>query len=66
VKCFVSLQFINPMTVGRTPWTTGDQPVARPLHNTDIHDLSWFRSHDSSVRVDEDSSCLRPHGHCDR
>jgi hypothetical protein len=30
VKRFVSLQFLNPKTVGRTPWT-GDQPVARPL-----------------------------------
>jgi hypothetical protein len=30
VKRFVSLQFLNPLTVGRTPWT-GDQPVARPL-----------------------------------
>jgi hypothetical protein len=33
VKRFVSLQFLNPKTVGRTPWT-GDQPVARPLPNT--------------------------------
>jgi hypothetical protein len=30
VKRFVSLQFLNPKTVGRTPWM-GDQPVARPL-----------------------------------
>jgi hypothetical protein len=30
VKRFVSLQFLNPKTVGRTPWTS-DQPVARPL-----------------------------------
>jgi hypothetical protein len=30
VKRFVSLQFLNPKTVGRTPWT-GDQPVTRPL-----------------------------------
>jgi hypothetical protein len=30
VKRFVSLQFLNPRTVGRTPWT-GDQPVARPV-----------------------------------
>jgi hypothetical protein len=29
-KRFVSLQFLNPKTVGRTPWT-GDQPVARLL-----------------------------------
>jgi hypothetical protein len=30
VKSFVSLQFLNPNTVGRIPWT-GYQPVARPL-----------------------------------
>jgi hypothetical protein len=30
VKTFVSLQFLNPRTAGRTPWT-GDQPDARPL-----------------------------------
>jgi hypothetical protein len=30
VKRFLSLQFPNPMTVGKTP-LTGDQPVARPL-----------------------------------
>jgi hypothetical protein len=30
VKSFVSLQFLNPKTVVRTPWT-GDQPIARPL-----------------------------------
>jgi hypothetical protein len=30
VKRFVSLQFLNPKTVGRTPWTE-DQPVAKPL-----------------------------------
>jgi hypothetical protein len=30
VKRFVSLQYLNPKTVGRTPWM-GDQPVLRPL-----------------------------------
>jgi hypothetical protein len=30
VKRFVSLQFLNLKTVGRTPWT-GDQSVPRPL-----------------------------------
>jgi hypothetical protein len=30
VKPFVSLQFLNPKTIGRTPWT-GDQHVARTL-----------------------------------
>jgi hypothetical protein len=34
VKRFVSLQFLNPKTVGRTPWT-GDEPVARPLPTQD-------------------------------
>jgi hypothetical protein len=35
-------------------------------HSTDIHALSGIRSHDPSVRVSEDSSCLRQSGHCDR
>jgi hypothetical protein len=30
VKRFVSLQFIDPKTVGRSPWT-GDKPIAKPL-----------------------------------
>jgi hypothetical protein len=34
-------------------------------HNTDIHALSGIRTHDSSVQASEDSSCLRPRGHCD-
>jgi hypothetical protein len=34
VKHFVSLQFLNPKTDGRTLWT-GDQPVARPLPTQD-------------------------------
>jgi hypothetical protein len=62
--------------VGETPWT-GDQPVARPLpthntaqtqnkHNTDIHVSNGIRTHDPSVRVGEDCSCLRLCGHCDR
>jgi hypothetical protein len=32
----------------------------------DIHVLSRIRTHDPSVRASEDSSCLRPRGHCDR
>jgi hypothetical protein len=35
-------------------------------NNTDIHALSGIRTHDPSVRAGEDSSCLRPRGHCDR
>jgi hypothetical protein len=34
-------------------------------HNTDIHALSGIRTDDPSVRASEDSSCLRPRGHCD-
>jgi hypothetical protein len=34
-------------------------------HNTDIHASSEIRTHDPSVRASEDSSCLRPRGHCD-
>jgi hypothetical protein len=59
VKRFVSLQFLNPKRIGRTS-VSGDQPVTRPLptkdnKNTeqpqsDIHNLSWIRTHDSSVR----------------
>jgi hypothetical protein len=35
-------------------------------HNTDIHALSGIRTQDLSVRAGEDSSYLRPRGHCDR
>jgi hypothetical protein len=52
-------------TVGRTPWT-GNQPVIRPLHNTDIHALSGIRTHDPSVRAGEDILCLIPRGPYDR
>jgi hypothetical protein len=62
-------RFLILYTVGRTPWT-GDQPVAGPLRthriNTHIHALSGIRTHDPSVRVGEDGSCLRPGGHCNR
>jgi hypothetical protein len=33
--------------------------------HTDIHASSWIRTHDSSVQASENSSCLRPRGHCD-
>jgi hypothetical protein len=70
-------QFLNPYTVGRTPWIE-DQPVARPLctprttqtewtyTNTDIHASSGTRTHDPSFRAGEDCSCLRPRVHCDQ
>jgi hypothetical protein len=64
---------LYPYTVGWTPWT-GDQPVTRPLpthrttqtqkKRTDRHPcLEWFRTHDPSVPVGEDGSCLRPRDH---
>jgi hypothetical protein len=70
VKRFVSLQFLNPKTVGKSPWVE-DQSVARPLPthglNADIiHVLSGIRTRDPSVRVSEDSSCLRPRNLCGR
>jgi hypothetical protein len=34
--------------------------------HTGIHASSGFRTHNPSVRAGEDSSCLRPRGHCDR
>jgi hypothetical protein len=46
----------------------GSQPIAkpRPKHRTnahiDIHALSEIRTHEPSVRANEDSSCLRSHG----
>jgi hypothetical protein len=33
-------------------------------HNSDIHALSGIRTHDPNVITSEDSSCLRPRGHC--
>jgi hypothetical protein len=67
VKRFVSLQFLNPKTVGRTPWT-GDQPIAKPLSiQTDkIYALSGIRTHNPSIRAGEDNSCLKQRGHRDR
>jgi hypothetical protein len=70
VKRFVWLQFLNAKTIGRNPWTGISQSQGHYLYkhriNTNIHALSGIRTHDPSVRASEDSSCLRPHGHCDR
>jgi hypothetical protein len=68
---FFFFSFLTLYRVGRTPWT-GDQPVARPLltnrinAHRHIHASSRFRTHVPSVWESEDSSCLRPCGHCDR
>jgi hypothetical protein len=44
VKCFISLQFLNPNTVGRTPWM-GDEPVTKPRPIQNKHRqtfMSWL------------------------
>jgi hypothetical protein len=43
---------------------TGQQKHSINAH-TDINSLSGIRTHDPSVRVSENCSCLRPGGHCD-
>jgi hypothetical protein len=68
------ISFLILYTVGMTPWT-GDQPSqGRYLHteqhntegtHTDIHVWSGLRTHDPSVQVGENTSCLRPCGRCD-
>jgi hypothetical protein len=62
LKRFISLQFLNPETVGRTPWT-GDLSHAMPLPNINRHPCLEC---DSNPRSGEDSSCLRPRRHYDR
>lgn len=42
------------------------QHKVRINSHTVIHALSEIRTHDPSFREKEDSSCLRPWGHCDR
>jgi hypothetical protein len=67
VKRFVSLQFFNPRQfVGLLDGGSGRRKAAiytvRHKHriNANIHALSGIRTHDPSVRVGEDISCLRP------
>jgi hypothetical protein len=68
VKCFVSLQFLIPKTIGRTPWT-GNQSVANintEKTQTNTYALNGIRTYDPYVRPSEDILCLIPRGHCDR
>jgi hypothetical protein len=44
---------------------TKDNTNAKQTH-TNIHASSGIGTHDLSVGADEDSSCLRSRGHCDR
>jgi hypothetical protein len=58
-------QFLNPIQSLGHLGRVISQSQGRYLH-TDIHAFSGIRTHDPSVRASEDSSCLRPRGHCDR
>jgi hypothetical protein len=42
------------------------QTQNKHVHTPNIHVLRGIRTHDSSVRSSEDSSCLRLRGYCDR
>jgi hypothetical protein len=50
VKRFVSLQFLNLHTAGRTHWT-GDQPVSRPLPTQRTTQTQNKRTQTSMARV---------------
>jgi hypothetical protein len=45
---------------------TGQHKPRINTYTPNIHALSGIRSHDPSFRASEDSTCLRPLGHCDR
>jgi hypothetical protein len=45
---------------------TGQHKHRINTYTPNIHILSGIRTHEHSVRASEDSSCLRPLGHCDR
>jgi hypothetical protein len=65
VKGFVSLQFLNPKDGGSARHKAVTYTNTEQSH-TDIHTLSGIRTHDSSVRAGEDSSCRRHRSHCYR
>jgi hypothetical protein len=66
--------FLTLYTVGRTLGRGICPSQGRYLHtgqqkhriNVDIEASIRIRTHDSSIRASEDTSCLRPCGHCDR
>jgi hypothetical protein len=55
MKRCISLQFLNPKTVGRAPWM-GDLQT-----QTGIHALNGIRTHVPSVRASENSSWKTVH-----
>jgi hypothetical protein len=62
-------QFLNLYTVGRTPWT-GDQPLSThritQTQNKRTQTSTSRVGFEPYVQADEDGSCLRPRGQCDR
>jgi hypothetical protein len=66
VKRFVSLQFLNLWHSVGFLGRVISPSQGRYLTQTDINASSGIRTHYPSVRESEDSSCLRPRGHCDR
>jgi hypothetical protein len=65
VKRFEVLQCLSlRQLVGLLGW--GISPSqGRYLTQTDINALSGIRTHNHSFREGEESSCLKPRGHCD-
>jgi hypothetical protein len=73
----VALQFLNLihslLQISLDGGSTRRKAVAYTRNNsnteqthTDIHALSWIRTHDPKFRANEGNSCLRPRAHCDR
>jgi hypothetical protein len=64
VECFVSIQFLKPKTLGRLLGRGINPSQGRYPHkhrmNANIYAFSGIRTHDSSVRASEKSSCLTP------
>jgi hypothetical protein len=70
VKRFVSLQFLNlRYSVGllrRVISPSQGRYLTQTQNKHRLYASIGIRTHDPSVRTSEDSSCVRPCGHCDR
>jgi hypothetical protein len=66
VKRFVLLQFLNVRHSVGLLGRVISPSQGRYLTHTDIQASTGIRTHDPNVQASEDSSCLRPRGHCDR
>jgi hypothetical protein len=65
------LQFLDPIHSRKDSFHGGSACRNAAIYtqdntNTDIRASSGIRAHDPSIRAREDSSCLRPLGHCNR